>query len=150
MCKQERDPSEFYKDAARKDGLMSRCKECDSKKQRKYRQTTKGRAVLNNAARSYHAKLKDIKNKLKSEVGCEVCGYRVCDWALEFHHVDGEGKERAVRDCKTIKQLFKETVQCIVVCANCHREIHAGMHPGVFIRCLHARKHEQKQIFILS
>ena len=61
---------------------------------------------------------------------CEKCGYDKCIGALEFHHLDpsqkdfGIGGKRQTAAWGTIKQ---EVDKCILVCANCHREIHANI-----------------------
>lgn len=79
---------------------------------------------------------KMIENK-KNQVDffggkCKVCGYDKCHNALEFHHLDPSIKEEspsALR-CVTNKKRWKDELsKCILVCSNCHREIHAGLYP---------------------
>lgn len=57
---------------------------------------------------------------------CVKCSYDKCVSALEFHHENPEVKEFGI--CETnIKDwdLVKEELdKCILVCSNCHREIH--------------------------
>ena len=57
---------------------------------------------------------------------CALCGYSKCRAALEFHHVDPTEKEftpsRGYKN--TWVKLKLELDKCILVCANCHREIH--------------------------
>lgn len=59
---------------------------------------------------------------------CSKCGYKTNIAALEFHHVNPEEKEFQIdvrRFSNTsIDKLSKELDKCILVCANCHREIH--------------------------
>jgi hypothetical protein len=61
---------------------------------------------------------------------CVVCGYSKCIWALDLHHRDETEKEFGLsargmtRSWEKIKQ---EADKCVVLCANCHREIHAGV-----------------------
>lgn len=61
---------------------------------------------------------------------CQICGYDKYVGALEFHHINPEEKEFGIsasgntRAWETIKP---ELDKCIMVCANCHREIHAGL-----------------------
>lgn len=57
--------------------------------------------------------------------GCSICGYAKCAASLDFHHPDESAKESAVRAItwKTGKGA-KEFLKCILVCANCHRELH--------------------------
>lgn len=58
---------------------------------------------------------------------CEICGYNKCWSALEFHHVDPLLKEEAISvlvQKKFTKERKIEVDKCIVLCANCHRELH--------------------------
>lgn len=60
---------------------------------------------------------------------CEKCGYDKYDGALEFHHLDPSKKDFAIskKKAKYIDSLKPELDKCILVCANCHRELHGGM-----------------------
>lgn len=60
---------------------------------------------------------------------CSCCGYDKCAEALDFHHLNPQEKEFLIsdRDLNNWKTIKKELDKCIVVCANCHREIHAGV-----------------------
>jgi len=61
---------------------------------------------------------------------CQFCGYNKCLGALEFHHLDEKAKSfdlstrGLTRSWEKIKQ---ELIKCVLVCANCHREIHSGL-----------------------
>lgn len=64
--------------------------------------------------------------ELKLSLGCSICGYNKCPAALDYHHPDNN-KETSVSKAassKGIKSLQKEIDKCILVCANCHRELH--------------------------
>jgi len=77
--------------------------------------------------------VKKRRNKLKEMAieykggSCEKCGYNRCPRALEFHHLDptqkdfGIGYKGYTRSWEKVKE---ELDKCIMVCANCHREIH--------------------------
>lgn len=59
--------------------------------------------------------------------GCAICGYNKCDNALSFHHVNPLDKKfqityRALS--YTTERFINEINKCILLCANCHREIH--------------------------
>jgi hypothetical protein len=58
---------------------------------------------------------------------CSLCGYNKCIRALEFHHTDPTQKDFGI-SAKGITRSFEkmkvELDKCILVCANCHREIH--------------------------
>ena len=58
---------------------------------------------------------------------CEICGYNKCIDALEFHHLNPEEKDFGLScgDTRSLERLKVEADKCIMVCANCHREIHA-------------------------
>lgn len=62
---------------------------------------------------------------------CNLCGYDKLQDALDFHHINPDEKEYSISQngrCHDIKKDLNEVKKCILVCANCHREIHAGMH----------------------
>lgn len=59
---------------------------------------------------------------------CCKCGYDKTIIALEFHHLDPSEKELSISCNKNPSwdKLKLELDKCILVCANCHREIHFG------------------------
>ena len=59
---------------------------------------------------------------------CECCGYNSCVEALEFHHLDPSQKDFTISGTsKAFKTLKTEVDKCIMICSNCHKEIHAGI-----------------------
>lgn len=61
---------------------------------------------------------------------CEVCGYSKYQGALDLHHVNPKVKEFGIGDkgyTRSWEKVKKELDKCILVCANCHREIEAGV-----------------------
>ena len=61
---------------------------------------------------------------------CQICDYDKCQTALEFHHISSESKlfSLSSNDKYTAyKDIANEAKKCVMVCANCHREIHAGL-----------------------
>lgn len=72
----------------------------------------------------------NIKQRLVDYKGgkCQICGYNRCINALEFHHVNPEEKDFTISGgTKSFDTLKPEIDKCILVCSNCHREIHAGL-----------------------
>ena len=68
-----------------------------------------------------------IKATLIEEAGgcCSQCGYNKNPAALEFHHPDPSAKERGIiGTSKSLARQREEAEKCILVCANCHRELH--------------------------
>lgn len=58
---------------------------------------------------------------------CIRCGYNKYIGALEFHHVDPTQKDfslGAKGHCNSWEKVKKELDKCILVCSNCHSEIH--------------------------
>jgi 5-methylcytosine-specific restriction endonuclease McrA len=61
---------------------------------------------------------------------CQVCGYDRCIEALEFHHLDPTQKDFGISHkgyTRSWEKVKEEADKCILLCANCHREFHAGM-----------------------
>ena len=71
------------------------------------------------------------KENLKKLCGnkCNLCGYNKTLRALEFHHIIPAEKSFQICDGRTrsIEVDIQEVEKCILVCANCHREIHEGI-----------------------
>jgi transcription elongation factor Elf1 len=61
---------------------------------------------------------------------CIICGYNKYRGALDLHHLNaktksfGFGAKGYTRSWNAIKQ---EADKCVLVCANCHREVEAGI-----------------------
>ncbi len=73
-----------------------------------------------------------IKEKAIRFMGgeCQVCGYHKYQGALDFHHIDPSTKSFGIggyRHSRSWDRVKKELAKCILVCANCHREIGAGI-----------------------
>jgi|SRR3989344_3558379 len=61
---------------------------------------------------------------------CILCGYHRCIWALDLHHVDEREKlfNLSLRGLtRSWEKIKHEADKCVFVCANCHREVHAGV-----------------------
>jgi len=62
---------------------------------------------------------------------CQICGYNKCESALALHHIDPDKKELsfgAIRsNPKNWSSIVEELKKCILLCHNCHSEIHSNM-----------------------
>ena len=68
-----------------------------------------------------------IKTKIYNGT-CVRCGYNICPHALDFHHIDPSQKDTIISsDSITIEKAIEESKKCILLCANCHKEFHAGL-----------------------
>jgi len=72
---------------------------------------------------------KELLSEKKSEEGCYFCGLEnpVC---LDFHHKNSEEKKESVSRMAdkdySVELIELEIEKCEVICANCHRKLHAG------------------------
>lgn len=110
-CNQIKSKNLFYKTNTT-GTLSSQCKECTRK--------------------SKHDMYLNVKIKCVEYKGgqCNKCGYSKCIKALEFHHIDPNEKDFNLTKVRILswdnqkERIIKELDKCILVCANCHREIH--------------------------
>jgi hypothetical protein len=60
---------------------------------------------------------------------CSKCGYNKCNDALVFHHLGETKKEFGISGnyCRSWEKIKVELDKCVLLCANCHCEIHASM-----------------------
>jgi hypothetical protein len=60
---------------------------------------------------------------------CQICGYKRCLSALQFHHRDELEKEFNIGGSynRSWKSLRAELDKCDLLCANCHCEVHGGL-----------------------
>lgn len=119
-CGETKSAEMFCRDRTRSSGVSSKCKECMMQRSENQMHIIRGCGARKREARRVY--VRNIKEK------CFICGYDKCKTALEFHHVDE--KAHAISRLMTAAQevIDREIERCIVVCANCHREIHEGLH----------------------
>jgi DNA-binding CsgD family transcriptional regulator len=56
---------------------------------------------------------------------CVKCGYDKCIHVLQFHHLDPNEKDFTISGKSwSFERLKKEVDKCILVCSNCHIELH--------------------------
>ena len=107
-CNQSLSISEFY---LRRNGrgVTPYCKKCTNEQAVERQQTMKRQAVEYKGGR------------------CEICGYNRYIGALDFHHVNPDEKAFIIAFAKstTFEKIRPELDKCQLVCANCHRELHA-------------------------
>jgi hypothetical protein len=75
----------------------------------------------------------DRKNELIRLSGgcCTICGYKRCSRALSFHHREAEEKLFGLSaenlHNRSWDEIVREWKKCILVCLNCHMEIHSPL-----------------------
>jgi 5-methylcytosine-specific restriction endonuclease McrA len=107
-CKKELSLDMFYRRYDRWRGIDSYCKKCHN-------------------LESTYAKKRHKQIAVDYLGGsCISCGYNKCLDALEFHHKNPLEKDFSIgKFPMRIERLKKELDKCDLLCANCHREIHA-------------------------
>ena len=94
------------------------------------KRTYKDRAQYNiQAVAKRRRKIKTMAIEYKGGK-CIVCGYCKYVGALDFHHLDEKSKKFDLSTKGLTRSWARTKVEvdkCILVCANCHREIHAGL-----------------------
>lgn len=75
-----------------------------------------------------------IREKKKLEIisilggCCQICGYNKCARNLAFHHLSNKKFGISSRAFQyKIETIIKEVRKCVLVCHNCHGEIHDGL-----------------------
>ena len=61
---------------------------------------------------------------------CMICGYNKYMGSFDLHHFGDSKKEFGLSTrglTRSWEKIKKEADKCILVCANCHREIHGGI-----------------------
>jgi len=78
---------------------------------------------------AWNRKLRAREKMKKLKInGCAICGYNKCNDALDFHHTNPEDKKFPLSIDgmnRTPNAIINEVNKCILLCRNCHTEIHA-------------------------
>ena len=95
------------------------------------RRSTGGYRCLRCRSEAVTRRRRKVKQTLVREAGgaCSVCGYGRCVAALEFHHLQPADKQFALshRSARSIESARAEAEKCVLLCANCHSEVEAGI-----------------------
>ena len=130
LCNHTKNIFEFGSLAKNKDGFQSYCKECGRIQWKGYynRNKEKYRDRITRNNRAWLFRVRPRIKECKQGKSCLICGERepVC---LDFHHL--KDKEFNIADMVSKKlswvKIVKEMEKCVVICANCHRKLHAGL-----------------------
>ncbi|MBI4656883.1 MAG: hypothetical protein HY746_09095 [Elusimicrobia bacterium] len=87
------------------------------------------REYLIQAVRKRRRKIREMAVSYKAGK-CQICGYNRCIETMEFHHLNGRKKDFGISQkgyTRSWERVKKELDKCLMLCANCHRELHAGI-----------------------
>lgn len=74
---------------------------------------------------------------------CQLCGYNKCNKALELHHINPKEKESSISGNllnNSWDKLCGELQKCILLCSNCHKEVHDNLDNFSFISSFNLEK----------
>lgn len=112
VCKESKALDEFPKHPQHKDGYNSVCKKCMQKSNKKCRLNKKIHFIKKMGGECTNCKIKLTEN----------------NWPIfDFHHIDPSQKEvswSTLRN-RSNDKIEKELNKCTLLCANCHRLLHA-------------------------
>lgn len=101
-------PSHDFQSRTGGKGLSSRCKQCNS--------------VQNDIRRKKH---RALLRRYKQIKGCIICGDHNATH-LVFHAPNGHKEGKVSSLVGAWMKAKTEVFRCVVVCANCHMDLHAG------------------------
>ena len=104
--------------------LQGNCRKCQKEYRKKHYENNKDKYIQK--ARVYNKKVSDWFDEYKSNLTCSNCPESRW-WVLDFHHLDPSEKEYSLGHLKSQgskPKLLKEMAKCIVLCSNCHRDLH--------------------------
>lgn len=83
-------------------------------------------------ARAVAERRRQVKRTLVEEAGgcCRICGFGQHPAALHFHHVDPSTKKFHLAHTgasRGIARMRAEAAKCVLLCANCHALVEAGV-----------------------
>lgn len=125
-CKEMLDVDDFPWKSRAKGIRQARCKACYREYNRAYYaqgERTKQIPRVRSANQANRQRYLDWKAQQK----CANCGESSTE-CLDLHHIDPSQKDAAVSTLTTRgwAVIQREIQKCIVLCANCHRKVHAG------------------------
>jgi hypothetical protein len=110
------------------DAIIRDCKYCA--RQFKVDRLKGNKGYTCNSCRANRRRI-EVKEKLVQYKGgcCVVCGYSKCNPCLSFHHLDPSQKDFGIggMHCFSLDRLKLEVDKCVLLCLNCHGELHAGL-----------------------
>lgn len=84
---------------------------------------------LRKAVAERRKKLRQMAREYKGGK-CAICGYKKSQRALSFHHKDPSKKSFGLSSkglTRSWEKTKEELDKCILLCANCHMEVHDGL-----------------------
>lgn len=104
----------------------SQCKECEKQADKKHYQESLKRRESVRATTDFQKQRNIELVENAKQKGCQKCG-DMRKYVLDFHHINSETKINDIAHMiksSSEKTLLQEIDKCVLLCANCHRELH--------------------------
>lgn len=124
ICGEIKDISLFNKNKSKLDGYSYSCSSCQKEYAKKHYNNNKT-IYLNKVKRNRLKKI-EFFNRYKKLCKCSICGENRY-WILDFHHKNPNEKDFSIGSFHreiSIEKIKNEIRKCIVLCSNCHRDLH--------------------------
>lgn len=108
------------------DGRQRKCVLCNREQAKQYYHSTQQKTKHGERARCRQKRIADALSEIKTIAGCKFCNER-CAVCLDLHHLNDDKEFNLSRCVYAISKVKDELAKCEVVCANCHRKVHAGL-----------------------
>lgn len=127
-CGVEKPLTEFNFKNKEQGKYQSQCKECQRENARKnyyqkYKYTSVERYKRNR--KIHRQRVKQYLDEIRAK-GCIICGEN-CPCCIDFHHLREKTFNLAEAKEKSRISTEEELQKCVLLCANCHRKLHAGL-----------------------
>ena len=118
--------TEYFSTRSDKKSLVyqSSCKSCHKEYRKKHYENNKKKYI--HKAKKYTDSVVIWFKEFKKTLSCEYCGDERW-WVLDFHHKDPLTKDSSIARLMNKGSkigILKEIEKCIVLCSNCHRDLH--------------------------
>ena len=127
LCKVNKPIQEFSKSSKALDKHQWHCKSCAKEKIKLYRQQIDYKPKTNEYQLKRRLERKEWAIKYLGDQ-CAKCGNKFQPHIYDFHHKNPKEKENnlGMYLAGSFTKLKKELDKCILLCANCHRDVHWG------------------------
>ena len=128
-CNELKTAEDFGESTKRSDGLQIHCRSCrKAYNKERYLKDKSFRDKVADRRNRVRNKALTLVSRYKRFCGCKICGEKE-PIALDLHHLDPSVKEDNPSSMigGSIERLKAEVRKCVVLCANCHRKVHAGI-----------------------
>ena len=126
-CKEELPATEEYfslKQLKTKTIFQWQCRKCQKEYRKLHYENNKAKYI--EKAKKYREKSVEEFTEFKKTLKCSKCGENRW-WVLDFHHINPNEKDRELSNlirAASKEKIKKELDKCIVLCSNCHRDLH--------------------------